>query len=96
MSEINNDDSLWQEYVRDFLALKDRPDLLIQINPVAAWCLASALQLACRHPHFDGPASQISGRVARAILSEIADTPALRTVAERGWDPAYDEEVNDD
>lgn len=84
----------YEQWSEDFQTLvEDHPPIILQIPALDAHCVASAIQLACRHPHFTGPTRQIAERVARQIFNAIATTPALAALAEKGWDPDYDVEV---
>jgi hypothetical protein len=78
-------------FKREFARLDNRP-VTLQLTAADAWCLCSAVQLACRHPEFTGPTRTIAEAAARRIFQHITATPALAEVARRGWDPAFDEE----
>lgn len=89
----HDDDPLWSQYRADFMALEHGPSLVLVLSPVEAWCLASQIQLATRHPANTGESRRIAEALARCILDKLATTPALKMVAARGWDPAFDEEA---
>lgn len=97
MSDMNGDDpmnrQLERQFKDDFIRLGEAPDVFIQLTATAAWCLLGQLQLACRHPRNNGASRQVAEDVAHEIQDRLATTPALRRVAEMGWDPQYDVEV---
>ncbi len=80
------------QFKAEFAALQDHPGVILQLGAWEAWALLGQLQLACRHPRNNGPTRQIAERFARQIQAAVATTPALKVIAERGWNPAYDEE----
>jgi hypothetical protein len=75
----------------DFRKLTQGPNLTVELSPFEAWCLMATVQLACRHPEFNGPTRQIAEKTARRLQAMVATTPPLQMLAERGWDPNYDE-----
>lgn len=82
-------DQFHEEFKR---LLGSHPGLEFRLTAMQAWCLFATIQLACRHPQFVGPTRQIVEEIARQVQSEIATTPALEALAEKGWDPNYDVE----
>jgi hypothetical protein len=55
-----------------------------------AWAALAAIQLACRHPSFDGPMRCLAVSYTRAIQNVICVTPELVEVAQKGWVPEFD------
>ena len=80
------------QFQAEFADLEEHPGVVLRLGAVEAWAVLGQLQLACRHPANNGPTRQIAEQVARQLQAAVATTPALRVVAEMGWDPAYDEE----
>lgn len=87
-----NDEKLFNQFLPDFEAMSQRPNLRLELTPVQAWELAGQIQLACRHPQNIGSSRQTAELIARTLLESLATTPALKTVAERGWLPEFDED----
>lgn len=82
---------LFKRFVEEFRSLNSsHPGLILYLTPVEAWFLLSQLQLACRHPKNNGGSGRYAKNLAHTLQLEIAKTPALATVASRGWNPLYD------
>jgi hypothetical protein len=58
----------------------------LQLTLSEAWFLFANLQLALTHPLNIGPAGAAARLIGKQIEPLITLTPAMRTVAERGWD----------
>lgn len=88
-----SDDPLFNQFRQDFLALEHHPGVHLELTAIEAWMLLGQIQIACRHPENNGISRATVEKLARQIQAGLAVTPALAAVAERGWDPAYDEEI---
>lgn len=64
-----------------------RVDFGIQMDGVSALQILAVLQLACRHPQFQGPSRATAERFGRALQKEISITKHLTALAEAGWHP---------
>ena len=65
--------------------------LILELDPMHAWVLLSAIQLALRHPLFDGPSAELAEDTGWTIQRLFADvSPELGELAALGFDPAYD------
>lgn len=80
------DDILFEEFKEDFenATQQNRP-VVIQMDFTTAWALLGVLQLAFRHPCYNGPSSEVTKGIARALEESVALTPALKAVAQKGW-----------
>ena len=85
-------DDLREDFVREFKVLAEDGTLVpLTTTAYRAWCLLSAVQLASRHPEAMATAPmQVAVEMARHIQTLIATTPALKRVAEMGWDQTHD------
>ena len=82
--------NLLRKFTQEFRLLDGVP-FLLETTALHAWAIMSHLQLALRHPENKGPTSQIARQVAERIIETLAPAgSALRTVADRGWDPHFD------
>lgn len=91
---MHNEDELFDRFQEEYLVLfRSGEGIRIEATPATWWCMMSAVQLACRHPDFDGPTRHIAEQAARQIQRLIAPSGALAIVAERGWNPDHDEET---
>jgi hypothetical protein len=87
-----NEERLRQQFKEEFQDLcEDKEGIVVQLSALEAWCALSCLQLSLRHPKNAGPTSEIARAVAKSLEAKVAVTPALKIIAQRGWDPAYDE-----
>ncbi len=69
-------------------ALQTAPKIKLTLDAALALQLISAIQLACRHPRFDGRVRQIVEEFARALSQRL---PAeCQPLTELGWDPEND------
>lgn len=85
------DYELFKRFVEEFRSLNsNHPGLILYLTPLECWYLLGQLQLACRHPRNNGRSRQYAKNLALALQLEIASTPALNTVASRGWNSLYD------
>jgi hypothetical protein len=82
-----------KSFVAELVALRDCA-LVMKLSALDAWCVLATIQLACRHPEFTGSTRQIAEGVARRMQASLTLSPALQDLAERGWNPEYDEEVS--
>jgi len=73
-----------QAAVMEMVADKRPVPILVERWP--AFCLASAVQIACRHPKFNGETRRIAEAVARQILLGVVTDPDLAELARAGWD----------
>lgn len=85
------EEELYTQYEADFRGLKNHPGVILELKAIEAWCLASQIQLATRHPDNLGESRRLAEAIARQILTGLATTLALKIVAERGWNPDFDE-----
>jgi hypothetical protein len=87
-----DDAKLERAFRREFRTMCGREDrMLVAATPLQLWSVLSAVQLACRHPGFNGPTRKIVEEVARRIQNLVASDGALAVIAERGWNPKFDE-----
>lgn len=98
----NKDNELFEQFKKEFPGeMADQP-VVIESDALTMWCVASSIQLACRHPDNTGPTRQMAEAFAREVFNQVATTPALKEVAEMGWNPEFDgpwdeeEQPNDD
>lgn len=87
-------EDLAEQFKDDFAGLHEKTHAM-ECSYLDLWCLLSAVQLACRHPEFTGPTREIAEALARDIFNEMDLSPTLREVARRGWEPEYDEVINE-
>jgi len=80
------------DFAREFQALYlDNTRVPLTMDRYTWWCLMSAVQLASRHPKAAKTAPiRNAVEVARQIQLIVTTTPALRQVAEQGWDQILD------
>ena len=58
----------------------------IELSHGDVWCLVSAIQLACRHPQFQGPIRDKVESIARSLGEALVGRhPGLLNVYEAGW-----------
>ena len=63
----------------------------IAVTESVLWLMCSTVQLACRHPEFQGPNRDNVEKAARGIFELLtARYPGLKTLAELGWNPDFD------
>jgi len=63
----------------------------LEISKALTWQLCSAIQLACRHPSFNGPTRKSTEEFAREVLQALcANNNDLRQLAEMGWHKQFD------
>lgn len=83
---------LLEQFKKEFAQLQGKP-FLLETTAVYAWVIMSHLQLALRHPKNVGPTSAVAKQVAEHIIETLAPQGSvLRKVADRGWNPEFDEE----
>ncbi len=71
---------------------KDKQPVQVEMSKHELWCILSTIQLACRHPHFDGPTRKIVEQIARQLGKVIvANDTDLRMLFEMGWQSKFDE-----
>ena len=90
---ITNDELL-SEFKREITELSRKNIIIsLQLTPDHAMALIGAIQLACRHPAFTGPASQVARRIAERMQSDFLqyDMQHILEVIRRGWQNEYDE-----
>lgn len=78
------------ELFKDDFARLHEKDFAMECNLLDMWCLLGAVQLACRHPEFNGPTRKIAEELARTIYDGMDVSPVMREVARRGWDTQFD------
>lgn len=89
-----SEDELREGFVAAFGAL-DGQRVVLQMSAMDAWIVMSQIQLAVRHPMNFGPSAVIAERIARQIQAEVATSPTLAAVAERGWHRVHDVKVEE-
>lgn len=75
---------------------QDKQPVQVEMTKMQLWQIICTIQLACRHPHFQGPTRvEVEGfaRQMGNILS--ANDRDLKMLLEMGWDPKYDEVHHD-
>ncbi len=82
-----------RRFVEEYAKLVERTEgVVVQLSSLEAWSVLSAVQLASRHPLAqEGPTIAIAKLVALKLQERVAKSGALKVIAERGWDPRYDE-----
>lgn len=71
---------------------EDQQPLHIETSKQQMWCLLTAVQLACRHPKFNGPTRKIVEPLARQIgVALVANDTDLKMLFEMGWREEFDE-----
>ena len=88
---MKGNNKLFDRFSEEFPGEMDNQPVIIESDALTMWCVASSIQLACRHPKNTGPTAHIAEVFARKIFDQIATTPALKEVAEKGWNPDFDE-----
>lgn len=84
--------ALLRAYNRELKSLESAPPVSLEIGRMELVCLISALQLALRHPRYNGASSKVVRDVIRQIEeSAFEGFPATKAVIKRGWDRAYDD-----
>jgi hypothetical protein len=69
--------------------LSEAPHIVLELDASAAFTVASAVQLACRHP-------SLEETVLRSVLVEVVDQIGaqlggpVEAAIRQGWDPAND------
>ena len=85
------EDPRLQRFDRDFRKLlHSGKQFTLTLNPLEAWSLMSAVQLAARHPGFSGQVALHATRAARRLQAAISLTPILAEIAEEGWNSHQD------
>lgn len=70
----------------------DQQPVEVTMSKHQLWCLITAVQLACRHPHFNGPTRDIVEKTAKDMAAPIvANDNDLKMLLEMGWNPQFDE-----
>lgn len=59
--------------------------------PITAFQIVAGLQLAMRHPGFDGPSRETAERFVATVRACFAGSPAIQRVIDRGDDPFDDQ-----
>jgi len=86
MISLMTDDELFAQFQHDFTALAlDPGEVILTMTKVEAWGLLSQIQLALRHPQNTGEIASVARSIGEMIQREVATTPALQEVANRGW-----------
>jgi hypothetical protein len=80
-----NDRLLLAAMEREIREMGGRP-LQLTIDWGVAWAVLGAIQLACRHPEFQGQARKVVEGFARYLQENITPGPACREIAEKGWE----------
>jgi hypothetical protein len=71
--------------------MEDEQPVLLQITKIDAFQVCTGIQLACRHPAFQGPTRKASEAFARTLLQELtANDNDLRQMAAMGWHKEFD------
>lgn len=78
---------------QDLKKLKDAPDISLTLTACEAMIVLCQIQLACRHPENSGSTRNVVECVGRHIQNQVATTPALHALAEKGWRPNYQTEA---
>lgn len=88
------DEELLKEFTHEIKQLaQQNMTVTLRLRPDEAMALIAAIQLACRHPRFTGPSSQVVRRIVDWMQSEFPQYGVLHVleVIRRGWEPQYDE-----
>ena len=59
--------------------------ITLQLRPLQAWALLGNLQLALAHERNKGATARVGRLIAKRLERMVANTPALKEVARRGW-----------
>lgn len=62
----------------------------IQMSVADSICLIATVQLACRHPEFNGPTRQVSELMARDMIATLMAISPGFALLDAGWDPQHD------
>jgi hypothetical protein len=65
--------------------LKRSDSITLQLRPLQAWALLGNLQLALASERNKGVTARIGRSIAKQLERVVANTPALKEVARRGW-----------
>ena len=81
-----------EDFARELKAMYEDPTILpVESSRWRLWCLMSAVQLASRHPEaIQTVPIQVAVEMALRIQEMVATTPALKRVAEQGWNQTLD------
>ena len=90
MSKKSISPELRTQFTLDFGQLLEKKVIELKLSPLDAWVAVSHIQLALRHPKNLGPSSTIARSVAERLIAAVATTPALREIANLGFDADYD------
>jgi len=94
--EPRGDDDLYEKFVAEFAEMENHPGIELRLDAMQGWAIFSAIQLACRHPLFQGPTRQMVEAIARRLQEVVAQTPALKAIAEMRCPAKYDVPVADE
>lgn len=83
-------DLLEEAFMKDFQMLAYNKLYKVEFTLLELWVILANLQLALRHSLNIGSSSHIAFEVAKKIQEIVSITPALKNVAERGWNPEED------
>lgn len=68
------------------------PTIQIEFDPWVAFCVVSALQLALRHPAFNGPTSRVVRDCVDDMIAHLSDGDVeIAVLMKRGYEPPYDQ-----
>lgn len=63
----------------------------LKTDVATAVCVVSAIQLACRHEAYTGPAREIVENFARQVAAHLGTLrPEIEEMLELGWRPEFD------
>lgn len=90
-NDPNLEDEVTLEEVGPDLAelLADERLVSVPMTRGQLWNMASAVQLATRHPGFTGPAAQLAADGADKVFAALATTDPLARLAVQGWRPDH-------
>lgn len=79
-----------QAAFRAEFAERQNETITVEMSIGQAWCLLCQVQLASRHPNNNGPTLGIAADAIADICRAMNFGPAMREVANRGWQSEHD------
>lgn len=87
------EEELLAQFPRELQAFAESTERIdLMIRPADAWIILACMQLALRHPNVSDTMRECATDIGHRLEELIANYgPALKEMARRGWDPAYDQ-----
>jgi len=90
----HDDEKTIKQLDQELRELVKKPDFLVQISPIAAWCLIVQIQLAARHPFNKSWMFDHVKNLAHQMISELELSDWLKKYTNNGWNPELDRAVD--